>query len=86
MLFQSYANTILGFGIWAMLMRKYATATVAPFSLLVPVAGMLSAALVLGESLQWWKVVAGLMVLAGLGLNQFGTRLWTWLRARQAGG
>lgn len=85
-LFQSYANTILGFGIWAMLMRKHATATVAPFSLLVPVAGMLSAALVLGESLQWWKVVAGLMVLAGLGLNQFGTRLWTLVRARQAGG
>jgi O-acetylserine/cysteine efflux transporter len=74
-LFQSYANTIIGFGIWAILMRKYPTATIAPFSLLVPVTGMLSAAIVLNEPLQWWKIVAGLMVLCGLACNLFGTRL-----------
>lgn len=51
-LFQSYPNTIFGFAIWSMLMRKYPTATIAPFSLLVPVAGMLSAAIVLDEPLQ----------------------------------
>ncbi|MQQ99985.1 EamA family transporter [Glaciimonas soli] len=71
-LFQAYPNTILGFGIWAILMRKYPTATIAPFSLLVPVVGMLSAALVLGEPLEWWKIVAGVLVLTGLVLNQFG--------------
>ena len=75
-LFQAYPNTILGFGLWSMLMRRYPASTVAPFSLLVPVAGMASAALFLGESLQWWKVVAGVLVLAGLALNQFGGRLW----------
>lgn len=75
-LFQSYPNTILGFGIWSMLMRRYAAATIAPFSLLVPVAGMTSAALILGESLQWWKIAAGLLVLSGLALNQFGARIW----------
>lgn len=74
-LFQSYPTTILGFGIWSMLMRKYPAATVAPFTLLVPVAGMLSAALVLDESLQWWKVVAGLLVLCGLALNQASVRM-----------
>ncbi len=75
-LFQAYPNTLLGFGIWSMLMRKYPTATIAPFTLLVPVVGMLSAALVLGESLDWWKLVAGALVLSGLALNQFGARLW----------
>jgi O-acetylserine/cysteine efflux transporter len=75
-LFQSYPNTILGFGIWSMLIRKYEAATVAPFSLLVPVAGMVSAALFLGEPLQWWKMAAGALVLGGLALNQFGARLW----------
>jgi O-acetylserine/cysteine efflux transporter len=75
-LFQSYPNTILGFGIWSMLMRRYAAATIAPFSLLVPVAGMTSAALILGESLQWWKIAAGVLVLSGLALNQFGARIW----------
>jgi O-acetylserine/cysteine efflux transporter len=76
-LFQSYPNTILGFGIWSVLMRRYPTATVAPFALLVPVAGMVSAALVLGEALQWWKIAAGALVLGGLALNQFGGRLWS---------
>lgn len=75
-LFQSYPNTILGFGIWAMLVRRYPAATVAPFPLLVPVVGMASAALVLSEPLQWWKITAGLVVLAGLALNQFGALVW----------
>ena len=80
-LFQAYPNTMLGFGIWSMLMRKYPTATIAPFSLLVPVAGMLSAAIVLGEPLQWWKVAAGVLVLGGLALNQFGGRIWAMATA-----
>jgi O-acetylserine/cysteine efflux transporter len=75
-LFQSYPNTILGFGIWSMLMRKYTAATIAPFSLLVPVAGMGSATLLLGEPLEWWKIAAGALVLGGLALSQFGGRLW----------
>jgi O-acetylserine/cysteine efflux transporter len=81
-LYNAWPNTLLGFGIWSMLMRKYPTATVAPFSLLVPVAGMLSAAIVLGETLQWWKLVAGALVLGGLALNQFGDALWRRLAAR----
>jgi O-acetylserine/cysteine efflux transporter len=81
LLFQAYPSTLLGFGMWSMLMRKYPTATIAPFSLLVPVAGMLSAAIVLGEPLQWWKVVAGMLVLGGLALNQFGGRIWAMARA-----
>ncbi|MGZ3181724.1 MAG: EamA family transporter [Telluria sp.] len=76
-LFQSYPNTLLGFGIWSLLMRRYAAAAIAPFTLLVPVAGMASAALVLHEGLQWWKLAAGLLVLAGLALNQFGGRLFS---------
>lgn len=71
-LFQSYPNTILGFGIWSMLMRKYPAAMIAPFTLLVPVTGMIAAALLLDEALQWWKLVAGLLVLCGLALNLFG--------------
>ena len=80
-LYQAYPTTILGFGIWAMLMRQYPAATVAPFTLLVPVAGMLSAAWVLGEPLQWWKIAAGVLVLSGLALNQFGGRMMGFLAA-----
>ncbi len=83
-LFQSYPNTLLGFGVWSMLMRRYPAAQVAPFSLLVPVAGMVSAALVLHEALEPWKIMAGLLVLGGLALNQFAARLQLWLRQRAA--
>ena len=74
-LFQSYPNTLLGFGIWSDLMRRYPAATIAPFTLLVPVSGMIGAALVLDEALQWWKLTAGALVLLGLALNQFGGRV-----------
>lgn len=79
-LFQSYPNTLLGFGVWSMLMRRYPAAQVAPFSLLVPVAGMLSASIVLHESLQTWKIAAGALVLSGLAVNQFAGRLRVLLR------
>jgi O-acetylserine/cysteine efflux transporter len=73
--FNSYPNTIIGFGIWSMLMRKYPAAQIAPFTLLVPVTGMIASALMLDEPLQWWKITAGLLVLAGLAMNQFGARV-----------
>jgi O-acetylserine/cysteine efflux transporter len=84
-LYQSYPNTIVGYGIWTILMRKYPAATVAPFSLLVPLVGILSAALILDESLQWWKIVAGALVLGGLALNQFGARLLLALQGKPRG-
>jgi O-acetylserine/cysteine efflux transporter len=79
--FQSYANTLLGFGVWSLLMRRYPAALVAPFTLLVPVTGMWCASIVLNEPLQWWKIVAGLLVLSGLACNLFGTRLMNALRS-----
>ena len=53
-------------------MRRYPAATIAPFSLLVPVFGMLSSMVFLGEPMTWWKAAAGLLVIGGLALNQFG--------------
>lgn len=80
-LFQSYPSTIIGFAVWSMLIRKYRAATIAPLALLIPVAGILSAALVLDEALQWWKLTAGVLVLGGLAINQFGGR---WLHKKTA--
>jgi O-acetylserine/cysteine efflux transporter len=72
--FQSYPNTIIGYGIWSYLIGKYPTATIAPFTLLVPVVGMVAAAVILAEPLQWWKLTAGALVLGGLAFNQLGGR------------
>ncbi len=68
--FQAYPATLFGFGLWAMLMRRYPAAQIAPFTLLVPVSGMLTAALLLHEPLQPWKLAAAALVVGGLVLNQ----------------
>lgn len=78
-LYQAYPNTMFAFGAWAVLMRKYPAATVAPFTLLVPIIGMIAATLILDEALQWWKILACALVLGGLAFNQFGQR---WLARR----
>jgi len=46
-----YLSTLLGFAVWSWLLSHYPAATVAPFTLLVPVFGFTSSALALGEPL-----------------------------------
>ncbi|MHA7775567.1 EamA family transporter [Roseibium sp. M-1] len=75
LLYVVYPTTLLGFSIWSALLARYPAATVAPFTLLVPVIGFLSAALVLGETLQPWKIAAAVLVVAGLCVNLFGPGL-----------
>jgi O-acetylserine/cysteine efflux transporter len=60
---------------WGRLLSRYPAATVAPFTLLVPVFGISASALVLGEPLTDWKIYAALLVLSGLCINLFGARL-----------
>jgi O-acetylserine/cysteine efflux transporter len=70
-------STLLGYGLWTRLLQRYAASTVAPLSLLVPVIGLLSAMLLLGElptGLQWLGTAG---VLLGMVVNQFGGR---WLK------
>lgn len=67
-----YASTWFGYGVWNWLLSQYPVATIAPFSLLVPVFGMMSSALVLGEELESWKIAAGLFIIAGISINLLG--------------
>lgn len=77
-LWQSFGNTLFGYGAWAWLLARYPAATVTPLALLVPIFGMASATVVVGEPLQAWKLAAAGLVLAGLALNT----LWPALRRR----
>ncbi|MCK9605419.1 MAG: EamA family transporter [Methylomonas sp.] len=70
-----YPSTLLGYVAWGRLLSRYPAATVAPFTLLVPVFGISASALVLGEPLTDWKIYAALLVLSGLCINLFGARL-----------
>ncbi len=72
--FQAWPTTLLAFGIWAWLLRRHPAATVAPFTLLVPVVGMSCAVALLDEPVTWWKVAGAALVLAGLALNVLASR------------
>lgn len=74
--FNGYAATILGFGLWSYLLARYPASLVAPFSLLVPVAGIASAIVLLGETISLLEVLGSGLVLIGLLLNVFGPRLF----------
>jgi len=74
--FMAYGATVFGFSMWARLLSLYPASQVAPFALLIPVAGIGSAALLLGESITVVEVAGCLVVLAGLLVNIFGARLW----------
>ena len=69
LMWQSAANTLFGYTMWAALLSRYPAATVAPMSLLVPVFGIGASALVLHEPLPGWKLMACLLIMAGLAFN-----------------
>ncbi|ELY5828343.1 O-acetylserine/cysteine exporter [Cronobacter turicensis] len=72
LVYLAFIATILGYGIWGTLLGRYETWRVAPLSLLVPVVGLASAALLLDERLSALQIIGALLVMAGLYINVFG--------------
>lgn len=68
--FVGLVSTCFGFMVWSFLMRRYTANAVAPYSLIIPIAGMISAALLLGETFGPLRIVGAALVLVGLA---FGT-------------
>lgn len=58
--------TIVGYGIWGTLLRRYPSSMVAPFSMLVPVVGVLASWVVFGEVPDAVELVAGAVVIGGV--------------------
>lgn len=71
---QALGNTLFAFGAWGWLLARHPAATITPMALLIPVFGMGSSALLLGEPLQAWKLAAAALVIGGLGVNMFTAR------------
>ena len=72
--FQAYPTQLLAFGLWSRLLTRYPAAAVTPFALLVPVAGILSTHLVLGEPLSADILAGGSLILFGIALSLRGGR------------
>ncbi|WP_062464571.1 EamA family transporter [Demequina soli] len=59
-------GTLLGSGIWVWLMARHPAGRVAPFSMLVPVVGIVTAWLALGEVPGWLELAGGALVIGGV--------------------
>ncbi|MBL8670112.1 MAG: EamA family transporter [Alphaproteobacteria bacterium] len=60
--------TALSYKLWYKLLQRYAVNQVMPFTLLVPVFGIVSGIAMLGESLSWTQVAGSAIVLAGVAI------------------
>ncbi|HAT33364.1 MAG TPA: O-acetylserine/cysteine exporter [Janthinobacterium sp.] len=78
----AFVATLLGYSLWSRLLARYPASQVAPFSLLVPIIGLASAALLLDEHLSSVRVVGAALVMAGLLVNVFGG--WVMQRRKLA--
>ncbi len=75
-LYLAFAATVFGYTMWGRLLTRYPASKVAPLTLLVPVVGLLSAHVLLGEDLAPAQWAGAAVVMAGLLVNVFGGRLW----------
>lgn len=80
LIYLAFGATILGYGLWSRLLSRYPASQVAPFSLLVPVVGLTSSALLLDEHLGPLQVLGALLVMLGLLINVCGGWLYGRLR------
>lgn len=65
-LYLAVPTTLFGFFVWGQLLKRYPATTVAPFSLLAPVFGTISAHLVLGETFGPLRFGGMALILAGV--------------------
>lgn len=72
--FVAWVATVFGFGTWGWLLRRHPASTVAPFSLLVPVLGVSSAAVFLGESVSPLRWCAAALLVGGVALTSVPAR------------
>ncbi|HCM9713764.1 TPA: O-acetylserine/cysteine exporter [Enterobacter kobei] len=82
LIYLAFVATIVGYGIWGSLLGRYETWRVAPLSLLVPVVGLASAALLLDETLSAMQLLGAVLIMAGLYINVFGLRVRRAARVR----
>ena len=67
--------TIVGYGIWNGLLKRYPSSTVAPFSMLVPVVGVLASWVAFGELIDLTELLAGAAVVAGVLVASYRRRI-----------
>lgn len=65
-LYTGLISTVLAYGIWGSLFKKYSPNVVAPFSLLVPISGIFFSVILLNETFSPIKIAASILVFIGV--------------------
>ncbi len=73
-------SSLFAFAAWAWLIHHHPLSQIIPFTLLVPVLGLIDSKLIMGEPLPLWKIGASLLVIAGLSLNLLGPRIFSGIK------
>jgi O-acetylserine/cysteine efflux transporter len=68
LLFQAVVVAIFSYWIWYNMMRRYPVNQVMPFTLLLPMIGVLSGHIFLDEAITWQMLLGGLATLAGVAI------------------
>ena len=68
MLYLALIMNVLGYSLWYFVLGKYPVNFVMPGLLLLPVAGLLTAVLLLGETLTFYNLLGGSVVIFGVAL------------------
>jgi O-acetylserine/cysteine efflux transporter len=66
--YQAFMVVIIGYALWQRALRLYPVNQVMPFVLLLPISGVLSGVIILGEPVTWWTAAGGLLTLAGVAI------------------
>ncbi|MGC5009423.1 EamA family transporter [Streptosporangium sp. DT93] len=66
LLYVALVSTLAGFAVWGFLLKRYDASVVAPTALMVPVFGMSSAALFVGEQITPLRLAAGALIICGV--------------------
>ncbi|MCC0025005.1 MAG: EamA family transporter [Hyphomicrobiaceae bacterium] len=72
--FLAYPATLFGMAIWNHLLALHPASIVAPFTLLVPITGLLSGYLVLGETIAPLEMAGGALIVLGIAISVFRRR------------
>ncbi|WP_085299341.1 EamA family transporter [Cognaticolwellia mytili] len=76
------AASIIGYSLWSYLLTHYPAGQVAPLTLAVPVVGMVSAVILLDESMSAQQIWGICIVMLGLLVNTFGHKLYQLIRVK----
>jgi len=70
-LFQAYPTTLFGYWIWNKMTVKYPLSTMAPFTLLTPIFGLIGSVIIYNEEVSLMKATAYALILGGMAVSQW---------------